>query len=48
MEIAKKFDFEIKSYKIGAKNEELRTPRIVRIGAIQHAIKAPTTAPVAE
>ena len=45
--IAKKLDFDLVGYKIGAAPEELRHPRIVRIGAIQNAIKAPTTAPVA-
>lgn len=46
--IAKKLDFEIAGYKIPAAKEELRPPRIVRIGAVQSTIKAPTTAPVAQ
>lgn len=46
--IAKKLDFELAGYKIAAAHEELRAPRIVRIGAIQSAIKAPTTAPVSQ
>ena len=45
--IAKRLDFELAGYKIPAAREELRPPRIVRIGAVQSAIKAPTTAPVA-
>ena len=46
--IARRLDFEIAGYKIPAANEELRPPRIVRIGAVQSTIKAPTTAPVAQ
>ena len=45
--IAKRLDFDLVGYKINAQKEELRHPRIVRIGAVQNAIKAPTTAPVA-
>ena len=45
--IAKKLDFDLVGYKINAQKEELRHPRIVRIGAVQNAIKASTTAPVA-
>lgn len=33
-EIAKKLDFELAGYRIPAQAEELRHPRIVRIGAI--------------
>ncbi len=44
--IADRLGFDLVGYKIGALKEELRHPRIVRIGAIQNAIKAPTTAPV--
>lgn len=32
--IAKKLDFELAGYKIHAQKEELRHPRIVRIGAV--------------
>jgi beta-ureidopropionase len=46
--IAKKLDFDLVGYKISAQPEELRPPRIVRIGAIQNAIKAPTTASVSQ
>jgi len=48
LEIAKKFDFDLVGYKIAAQKEELRHPKIVRIGAVQHAIKTPTDAPVSE
>ena len=48
LKIAAKYDFEIKGYSIGAHKEQLRPPRIVRVGAVQNSIKAPTTAPVAE
>jgi beta-ureidopropionase len=41
-------NFELKGYKITAPREQLRAPRIVRIGVAQHSIVAPTTAPVAE
>lgn len=44
--IAKRLDFDIVGYKISAAPEEVRPPRLVRIGAIQNAIKAPTTASV--
>lgn len=46
-EIGRKHDFDIAGYKIPALKEELRHPRIVRIGALQNSIKAPTDAPVA-
>ena len=39
---------ELAGYKIHASPEELRKPRIVRIGAVQNKIVLPTTAPVAE
>ncbi len=40
--------FEIKGFVINAQNEELRKPRIVRIGIIQNKIVLPTTAPLAD
>lgn len=46
--IAKRLDFDLVGYKISAAPEELRPPRVVRIGAIQNAIKAPTTASVSQ
>lgn len=38
--------FEIKGYSFEARREELRKPRLVRIGAIQNSIALPTTAPI--
>ncbi len=40
--------FEIKGFVFSAQNEELRKPRIVRIGIIQNKIVLPTTAPLAD
>jgi beta-ureidopropionase len=39
---------ELAGYKIHAGPEQLRKPRTVRIGAVQHKIVLSTTAPVAE
>lgn len=39
-------DFEFKSYALDAKPEQLRKPRIVRVGIIQNKIQKPTTAPL--
>ena len=36
------------AYRFDAAPEQLRPPRIVRIGLVQNGIKAPTTAPYAE
>jgi beta-ureidopropionase len=44
--IATENTFEIKSYKFEAIKEDLRNPRIVRIGAVQTSLGAPTTDPV--
>lgn len=41
-------DFDLQAYRFCAAPEQLRAPRIVRIGLIQHAIVKPTTAPFAE
>lgn len=38
--------FEIKGYRFTARAEELRQPRVVRVGAIQNSIVLPTTAPI--
>lgn len=46
MEIAEKFKFEIKSYYFEAEKEDLRKPRIVKIGAIQHSIASSTSDPI--
>jgi beta-ureidopropionase len=40
--------FEVKAFQFGALPEQLRKPRIVRIGLIQHGIVKPTTAPIHE
>lgn len=47
-EQAKEAAFELKAFKFSAAREQLRAPRVVRIGLIQHSIAAPTTAPVLE
>ena len=47
-EHAKETTFEVKAFKFSAAREQLRAPRIVRIGLIQHSISASTTAPVLE
>ncbi|XP_055916919.1 beta-ureidopropionase [Eupeodes corollae] len=39
-------NFEIKAYSFPAKKEDLRQPRLVRIGAIQNSIVLPTTDPI--
>lgn len=44
---ASKLGIDFKSFKMTAQPEELRKPRIVRIGAIQNAIVLPTTDSVA-
>jgi len=46
--IADANNFVIKSYGFEAIKEDLRKPRVVRIGAVQTSIVAPTTAPVSE
>ncbi|KAH8297159.1 hypothetical protein KR044_005564 [Drosophila immigrans] len=45
---AKEHGFEIKGYRFTARPEELRKPRLVRVGAIQNSIALPTTAPIGE
>lgn len=47
-EQAKEAAFELKAFKFSAAREQLRAPRVVRIGLIQHSIAAATTAPVLE
>lgn len=39
---------DLQGYKFKAAVEELRAPRIVKIGLVQHSIVKPTTAPFAE
>lgn len=47
-ELATKHNFDLQAYQVDAAAEQLRKPRIVRIGAIQNSIVLPTTAPFAE
>lgn len=44
--LASENDFVIQAYKFDAIKEDLRKPRIVRIGAVQTSLAAPTTDPV--
>lgn len=44
--IAEANNFVIKAYGFEAIKEDLRKPRVVRIGAVQTSIVAPTNAPV--
>ncbi|KAH3877709.1 beta-ureidopropionase-like [Dreissena polymorpha] len=41
-------DFELAGYGFDAEREEVRSPRVVRVGAIQNKIVIPTDAPVLE
>jgi len=45
-DLATKYNFEIVASKIEAEPEQLRPPRIVRMGIIQNAIATPTSDPV--
>eukprot|EP00243_Klebsormidium_subtile_P003138 TRINITY_DN16303_c0_g1_i1.p1 TRINITY_DN16303_c0_g1~~TRINITY_DN16303_c0_g1_i1.p1 ORF type:complete len:429 (+),score=69.02 TRINITY_DN16303_c0_g1_i1:49-1287(+) len=45
---ADKQDFDIQAYQFSAAAEQLRAPRIVRVGVVQNAIVLPTTAPYAK
>ncbi|XP_065214156.1 beta-ureidopropionase isoform X1 [Planococcus citri] len=40
--------FEVSSYRFSAEKEELRSPRIVRVGAVQNRIVLPTTEHIAK
>jgi len=44
--IADANNFVIQSYKFEAIKEDLRKPRVVRIGAVQHSLAVPTTEPI--
>ncbi|KAL4660339.1 beta-ureidopropionase isoform X1 [Arapaima gigas] len=46
VEAASVRDFELRGYTFGAAQEQLRPPRIVRIGLIQNSIVLPTNSPV--
>jgi hypothetical protein len=48
LEVAKSGDFDLQAYQFRAAAEQLRQPRIVRVGLIQNAVVAPTTAPYGE
>lgn len=41
-------DFAVEGYSILAKPEQLRSPRIVRLGLVQNSIVLPTTASIEE
>ena len=41
-------DFDCKAFQFRAAREQLRAPRVVRIGLVQNKIVLPTTAPFAE
>lgn len=43
---AQEKDFELRGFAFDARVEDVRAPRIVRVGAIQNRIVAPTTAPI--
>ncbi|XP_041980519.1 beta-ureidopropionase-like [Aricia agestis] len=45
---ALKNNFEVAAYDFPAQKEETRSPRIVKVGAIQHSIAVPTTKPITE
>lgn len=40
-------NFELAGYKFDVQEEQLRKPRIVRIGAVQNKIVLPTSTPLA-
>lgn len=48
LSIAEKNNFEIKGYSFTAAPEQLRSPRIVRVGLIQNQIVLPTDRPIKE
>lgn len=45
---AEALNCDLQAYGFDAAAEQLREPRIVRVGLVQNSIKAPTTAPFAE
>ncbi|KAL3857684.1 hypothetical protein ACJMK2_012326 [Sinanodonta woodiana] len=46
--LADKLDFELKGYAFAALPENMRPPRVVRVGLIQNKIVLPTTSPVSD
>eukprot|EP00959_Pyramimonas_sp_CCMP1952_P468702 9493672-Pyramimonas_sp.AAC.1 len=47
-ELAKAKDFDLQAYKFGAAMEQMRKPRVVKVGLIQNAVTHPSTAPFLE
>eukprot|EP00884_Botryococcus_braunii_P017411 jgi/Botrbrau1/4353/Bobra.105_2s0002.1 len=47
-QLATDADFDLKAFSIRAAEEQLRAPRVVRVGLIQNAVVVPTTAPFDE
>lgn len=47
LKLAEEKNFELAGYKFGVLEEQLRKPRIVKIGAVQNKIVLPTSAPLA-
>lgn len=47
-ELASEGDFELQGHAFEAAEEQLRGPRIVRVGLVQNKIPLPADAPVAE
>lgn len=47
-ELSARHGFDVRAFQVDAAAEQLRKPRVVRIGAIQHASVLPTTAPFSE
>jgi len=41
-------NFDLKAFALVAAPEQLRPPRVVRVGLVQHSIVLPTTAPFSE
>jgi len=41
-------NFELAGYKVQASKEELRAPKIIRVGLVQNQVTVPTTAPIEE
>lgn len=48
LEAARQGDFELKGFSFEAAEEQLRLPRRIRVGLIQHHIVLPTESPVME
>ena len=46
--LSKEQDFDLQGYRFEASKEQLREPRVVKIGLVQHGIRKETTAPYAE